>query len=95
MNAIIMERRIELAEEGGRWFDLQRWQAGAGPIPAGYMTTVLQNYATEQAPIHPAQYAGVSGNFITGKSEYFPIPQQQIDAENSTGKIALKQIPGY
>ena len=81
MNAIIMERRIELAEEGGRWFDLQRWQAGAGPIPAGYMTTVLQNYATEQAPIHPAQY--------------FPIPQQQIDAENSTGKIALKQIPGY
>jgi hypothetical protein len=34
-------------------------------------------------------------HFSTGVSEYFPIPQQQIDAENSTGKVYLKQIPGY
>jgi hypothetical protein len=93
MNAVIMERRIELGMEGHRFFDLQRWQVGAGPIPAGYMTVVLNTYAQIQAPIHPAQYQGVS--FTQGKNEYFPIPQTQIDAENSTGKVALKQIRGY
>jgi len=89
MLAIQMERRLELAMEGHRFFDLQRWQKA---FP-GSMTAILNNYATIQAVIHPAQYKGVS--FTTGKSEYFPIPQQQIDAENSTGKVYLKQIPGY
>jgi hypothetical protein len=93
MNAVIMERRIELGMEGHRFFDLQRWQAGAGPIPAGYMTTIMTTYIAIQTPIHPAQYLNVV--FTAGKNEYFPIPQAQIDAENSTGKIALKQIPGY
>ncbi len=94
MKAIIMERRLELAEEGHRFFDLQRWQAGNKIYPAaGYMTTVLDTYAKLQAPIHPAQYQGVS--FTQGKTEYFPIPQQQVDAENSAGKVYLKQIPGY
>jgi hypothetical protein len=54
---------------------------------------VLNAFATQEASIHPAQYQGVS--FTTGKTEYFPIPQQQIDAENSTGKQVLKQIPNY
>jgi hypothetical protein len=93
MNAIIMERRLELAEEGHRFFDLQRWQPGNSVIPAGYMTTTLNAFAALEAVLHPAQYKGVS--FTAGKAEYFPIPQQQIDAENSNGKVALKQIPGY
>jgi hypothetical protein len=89
MGAIQMERRLELAMEGHRFFDLQRWQV---QFP-GSMTAILNNYAQIQAVIHPTQYKGVT--FVTGKSEYFPIPQQQIDAENSTGKVYLKQIPGY
>src|ERR1700722_16545111 len=94
MEAIILERRIELSNEGHRFFALQRWQVGNPIYPAaGYMTTTLDNYATQEATIHPAQYQGVS--FTTGKTEYFPIPQQQIDAENSTGKVVLKQIPNY
>ena len=48
-------------------------------------------YSVQEAPVHPAQYQGVS--FTTGKTEYYPIPQQQIDAENSGGKVVLKQIP--
>jgi hypothetical protein len=94
MNAIIMERRIELAEEGHRFFDLQRWQIPGNPIlPANYMTTTLNAFAAIEAPLHPSQYQGVT--FTTGKSEYFPVPQGQIDAENSGGTINLKQIPGY
>jgi hypothetical protein len=94
MQAIIMERRLELAQEGHRFFDLARWQAGNSVYPAaGYMTTVLDTYATQETPIHPAQYSGVT--FTTGKTEYFPIPQAQIDAENATGTINLKQNPGY
>jgi starch-binding outer membrane protein, SusD/RagB family len=94
MNAIIMERRIEFAEEGHRFFDLQRWQIPGNPIlPANYMTTTLNAFAAIEAPLHPAQYQGVT--FTTGKSEYFPIPQGQIDAQNSGGTVTLKQIPGY
>ena len=98
MNAIIMERRMELAEEGHRFFDLQRWQIAGNPLlPANYMTTTLNAYAVIEAPLHPAQFqiAGVPITFTTGKAEYFPIPQGQIDAENSGGKINLKQIHGY
>lgn len=97
MNAIIMERRLEFGMEGHRFFDLQRWQAalpGPTSLAAPYMTTVLNTYANIQNAIHPTQYPP-SVKFVTGHSEYFPIPQGQIDAENSTGKVYLKQLPGY
>lgn len=97
MNAIIMERRLEFGMEGHRFFDLQRWQTalpGTTSLASPYMTTVLNTFAQIQNAIHPTQYP-TTVHFITGVSEYFPIPQQQIDAENATGKIYLKQIPGY
>jgi hypothetical protein len=61
------------------------------------MTTTLNAFAAIQGPLHPAQYqiAGQNITFTTGKAEYFPVPQGQIDAENSGGTINLKQIPGY
>ncbi len=98
MEAIIMERRIELAEEGHRWFDLQRWDGAlSGVIPqagSSYMATVLNNYAKIQGPIHPTQYPSTVVFNPAGR-QWFPIPQSQIDAENSGGKVNLKQIPSY
>jgi starch-binding outer membrane protein, SusD/RagB family len=94
MKAIIFERRLELCEEGHRFFDLARWQTGNAIYPtAGYMTTILDAMAAIEGVLHPAQYQGML--FTTGKCEYYPIPQDQIDQENSAGKVVLKQIPGY
>jgi len=98
MQAIIMETRIELAEEGQRFFDLARWQLVGNPVypTAGstFMTNTLNTYAQIENQWHPAQFpTGLT--FTTGKCEYFPIPLPQIQAENGTGTINLKQIPGY
>ena len=98
MQAIIMENRIELAEEGQRFFDLARWQLVGNPVfPApgsNFMTNTLNTYAAIESQWHPAQYpAGLT--FTTNKCEYYPIPLNQINSENGAGKINLKQIPGY
>lgn len=65
-SAIRHERRVELAMEGHRWFDLLRW-GNAAEVMAAYITT-----ETDEARQH---YAG----FVTGKHELMPIPSQQID----------------
>ncbi len=88
MKAIMFERRLELAMEGMRFFDLQRWDV-ANP---GTMAAVLNQYVQVTAPLRPAFTGAV---FTKGKSELFPIPQTQIDIENEAGKINLKQNPGY
>jgi len=98
MQAIIMERRLELAEEGHRFFDLARWQLVGNPVyptpRSNFMANTLDLYASIEAAWHPAQFpAGLK--FTSGKCEYYPIPQQLIDAENAGGKINVKQIPGY
>ncbi len=90
LNAIQMERRLELAEEGHRFFDLQRWDKAA----PGSMAAVLNAYGTYEASIGRTQYG--TSTFTAGKNEIFAIPQSQIDAEGlGGGKSALTQNPGY
>jgi hypothetical protein len=36
-----------------------------------------------------------TSTFTAKKNEYYPIPQSQIDVQNSTGQIFLKQNAGY
>ncbi|MCZ0211920.1 RagB/SusD family nutrient uptake outer membrane protein, partial [Streptomyces sp. UMAF16] len=73
------------AMEGHRFFDLVRW---------GIAKTVLNNYfATDR--IAKATLLPVGAQFVSGKSELFPIPQTQIDILNADGKTHLKQNPGY
>ena len=70
MKIIKMERRLELAMESERFFDLVRW---------GDAATVLNKYySTESEKMN-----FLSGSqFTANKNEYLPIPFEQIAASN-------------
>lgn len=89
--AIRFERRLELAMEGMRFFDLQRWDKGTGTV----MAPELNAYATAEKT-RPSIFAVNPGaTFTANKNEYYPIPQTQIDIKNAAGEVKLKQNPGY
>lgn len=88
--AVYMERQLELAMEGHRFFDLQRYDGlYGGPMPAGYMATMLNAYIKADTRISNPVLNGHT--FTQGKNELYPIPQEQVDIE--AGK--LKQNPNY
>lgn len=64
--AVRMERRIELAMEGLRWFDLVRW---------GNVVETMNNYYASEAKIR-SYYHGAS---LTEDEIYLPIPINQVD----------------
>ncbi len=90
LEAVRFERRLELAMEGHRFFDLQRWDNGSG-----YMADVLNAYVAKEKTRYSFYYIVNTAVFKKGINEYFAIPQVQIDAENATGVVNLKQNPGY
>ncbi|MFT3702835.1 MAG: RagB/SusD family nutrient uptake outer membrane protein [Agriterribacter sp.] len=81
--AVRFERRLELAMEGHRFFDLVRWG-----IAADYINNYLN---VEKTRIGHLQ----SVSFVAGKNEYLPLPQVEIDLSNKDGVPLLKQNPGY
>lgn len=90
LTAIQFERRLELAMEGQRFFDLSRYDNGTGS-----MATTLNNYVSVEKNRSSFYYVNSAAVFTKGVNEYFAIPQNEIDAENSTGTVYLKQNPGY
>lgn len=64
--AVRMERRLELAMEGLRWFDLVRW---------GTVVETVNNYYETEGKIR-TYYQGA--NLSSGEI-YFPIPVNQVD----------------
>jgi len=91
LELIHFERKLELAMEGHRFFDLVRWGETTETNP---ITTPvnLQNYLDYEGT-KLGIYNGKT--FVAGKHEYYPIPQTQIDLENSSSGPALEQNPGY
>jgi hypothetical protein len=85
--AVRFERKLELAMEGHRFFDLQRYDNGSG-----YMADVLNAYIQHETHIPGFNYQILTGaSFTKGKNELYPIPQAQIDLSKGT----LKQNQGY
>lgn len=83
LQAIYFERKLELAMEGHRFFDLSRW---------GIAAETMNAYFAFEGAITPDVRGG---NFTKGKNEYFPIPLTQIDLSTKNGVSPLKQNPGY
>jgi hypothetical protein len=90
LNAIYFERRLELAMEGQRFFDLSRYDNGTGTMAA-----TLNAYVSVEKNRSGFYLVNNTAFFTKGVNEYFAIPQKEIDAENSTGTVYLKQNPGY
>jgi len=91
LKAIRFERKLELAMEGTRFFDLARWDNNTGTV----MAPELNAFAAAEKQ-RPTIFAiNTTATFTPKKNEYYPIPQQQIDIENAFGTVNLKQNAGY
>ena len=84
--AVRMERRLELAMEGQRFFDLRRY---GGTYAAQTMSTFLgkeklrRSYKTAQLP------------YLTPLNDLYPIPTSQIDISIVNGVKRLTQNPNW
>jgi hypothetical protein len=91
LKAVRFERKLELAMEGHRFFDLQRYDNGTG-----YMANVLNAYIQHETHIPGYTFQYMNGaTFTKGKNELYPIPQVQIDLSRKDGSSTLKQNPNY
>ena len=94
--AVRFERKLELAMENHRFYDLRRYDNGTG-----YMADALNTNLDHEVNHIPgflfeerdAYLAGA--RFKTGKNEFFPIPQSQIDISTTADGPTLTQNPGY
>ncbi|MBB6459049.1 RagB/SusD family nutrient uptake outer membrane protein [Flammeovirga kamogawensis] len=84
LSDIYKERRLELAMEGERFYDLKR---------TGRMTQVIGDFVDYNMNSNTDYDAGNNKGSLWNESKHivFPIPQTQIDLSNG----AVKQNPGY
>lgn len=83
VKAIRMERKLELAMEGERWFDLVRW---GGDV----MAAELKAYVDYEKQ-HLSKFA--SASYLPADKTMFPIPDEQIQTmgNDEDGKPYLQQ----
>jgi len=81
--AVQWERRLELAMEGHRFFDLVRYGTAGAELNA---------YVAHESA---AGYVAMNGASFKATSGIFAIPQHQIDLSYADGKPTLTQNPGY
>ncbi len=67
LDQLYAERRLEFANEGTRWFDLQR---------SGKLVTIMNAWAAVDDAALPHRINAVTNNFVI-----YPVPQTQLDAQ--------------
>jgi len=82
--AVHYERRLELAMEGQRFFDLRRW---------GGSDTVVANYISKEKTRIP--YLTLAATYSLPKFLYYPIPSVQIELSRVGTEDRLKQNTGW
>jgi hypothetical protein len=86
------ERRVELAMEGLRWYDIQRWRIGSevmtGQVYGSRLGTV--DPITGKLTFTSGQIENEVRSFDETKNYLWPIPQSQIDINQN-----LEQNPNY
>lgn len=82
-SAVRYERRLELAMEGHRLFDLQRW---------GIHPDVLNDYVAVEQNRRPYLPAAAS---VGQRHSYYPIPAVQIELSRVEGEDRLTQNDGW
>lgn len=73
--ALRMERRLELALEGNRWFDLVRWGDD-------YLLQTVNNYMQQESQLRTYY----SGRSISADEIFLPVPLTEIDNSNGLYK---------
>ena len=84
-NAVRTERRLELAMEGQRFFDLRRW---------GVADTAVNNYVTTEGA-RITYLTGAAGQFVLPKYSFYPIPSVQVELSKVGGQCKLQQNPEW
>lgn len=79
-DAIRHERRVELAMEGHRWFDIVRW---------GIVASIMDKDTGTYGSTESAEARAEMASFIPGKHELFPIPSEEIALN------PMEQNPNY
>jgi len=83
---------VELALEGLRWFDIQRWKIGGevmnGPVQGPRLGTV--DPATGALTLTSERILSEQRTFDESKNYLWPIPQSEIDINKN-----LEQNPNY
>jgi starch-binding outer membrane protein, SusD/RagB family len=81
--AVRYERRLELAMEGQRLFDLRRWNE---------YQPVLNEYVQVERTRRPHKTASSQ---VTDRHKWFPIPTRQLELSQVEGASRLTQNPGW
>ena len=82
-NAVRVERKIELAMEGQRFFDLRRW---------GAADTTLNNFLAVEKTRRSFLTAATP---FAARYHLYPIPSLQIELSKVGGTSTLQQNPGW
>jgi hypothetical protein len=86
--AVQIERRLELAMEGQRLFDLRRYGGAVAQ-------QVLSAYLTRESGATRRAYKSAQLPYLTPLNDLYPIPQVEIDLSKVAGVSRLTQNTGW